>query len=59
MAKQRYKMNMIDGRRDKGFTDLKIYNLKILVTFLTFHSSLFTLHSSRSSPPLGEDGRGL
>ena len=29
MAKQRYKMNMIDGRRDNGFTDLKIYDLLI------------------------------
>ena len=31
MAKQRYKMNMIDGRRDKEFTDLKIYDLLIFL----------------------------
>ena len=31
MAKQRYKMNMIDGRRDNEFTDLKIYDLLIFL----------------------------
>ncbi|MBQ2182503.1 MAG: hypothetical protein II400_09690, partial [Bacteroidaceae bacterium] len=45
MAKQSYKMNMIDGRRDNEFTDLKIYDLKIFVTYFTLHASHPTLHA--------------